>query len=81
VNFFIDAIKHNGAKETVETYIFGHQFNFGGETPDTHPHLLNRFIGGLLHPLIHTGYGIEFGIPGILAEGAYVHSSYREERC
>jgi hypothetical protein len=33
------------------------------------PHLLNRFISGVLHPLIHTGYGIEFGIPGILAEG------------
>ncbi|EIN04426.1 hypothetical protein PUNSTDRAFT_108165 [Punctularia strigosozonata HHB-11173 SS5] len=69
VNFFVDAIKKNGAKETLETYIFSHKFNFGGKTAESHPHLLNRFIGGLLHPLIHTGYGIEFGIPGILVEG------------
>jgi hypothetical protein len=31
--------------------------------------MLARFIGGGLHPLIHTGYGAEFGLLGISAEG------------
>lgn len=31
--------------------------------------MLSRFIGGLLHPLIHTGYGAEFGLLGMSAEG------------
>ncbi|KAF9015726.1 hypothetical protein BDQ17DRAFT_1386409 [Cyathus striatus] len=31
--------------------------------------LENRFVEGLIHPLIHTGYGFEFGLPGLVAEG------------
>ncbi len=31
--------------------------------------MLARFIGGAIHPLIHVGYGMEFGLPGIVAEG------------
>ena len=26
-------------------------------------------MAGLLHPYIHAGYGVEFGIPGLVAEG------------
>jgi len=35
------------------------------------PQMLNRFLGGLLHPIIHAGYGAEFGIPGMVVEGSY----------
>ncbi|KAI0366503.1 hypothetical protein BV20DRAFT_1055640 [Pilatotrama ljubarskyi] len=31
--------------------------------------MLNRLLAGLLHPLIHAGYGLEFGLAGLLAEG------------
>ena len=32
--------------------------------------MLIRFFAGLIHPLIHTGLGVEFGLPGTFAEGA-----------
>jgi len=38
--------------------------------------MLTRFFAGLLHPLIHTGLGIEFGLPGTLAEGTDIPSRY-----
>ncbi|KAI0285700.1 hypothetical protein BC826DRAFT_1050740 [Russula brevipes] len=38
------------------------------------PAMLSRLFSGLLHPFIHAAYGIEFGIPGQLAEGMYVSS-------
>ncbi|KAI8341053.1 hypothetical protein BC941DRAFT_449531 [Chlamydoabsidia padenii] len=31
--------------------------------------MLARLVGGVYHPLIHIGYGVEFGLPGQLAEG------------
>lgn len=33
--------------------------------------MLNRFLAGVLHPIIHTGYGAEFGLPGMLVEGTH----------
>jgi hypothetical protein len=31
--------------------------------------MLNRFLDGVIHPLIHCGYGYELGIPGMIVEG------------
>ncbi|KAM6493036.1 Protein of unknown function (DUF4243) domain containing protein [Amanita muscaria] len=31
--------------------------------------MLDQFVALLLHAFIHTGYGFEFGLPGIVAEG------------
>lgn len=36
-----------------------------------HPAMLSRFIYGVVHPFIHVGYGAEFGLLGISAEGTY----------
>ncbi|KAG9308622.1 hypothetical protein JVU11DRAFT_11730 [Chiua virens] len=33
------------------------------------PEMLNRFLEILIHPIIHVGYGVEFGIMGLIAEG------------
>ena len=33
------------------------------------PMMLSRFLSGALHPLIHCGYGVEFGLPGMISEG------------
>lgn len=40
------------------------QYLFGGEGQ-----MLVRAVSGALHPLIHIGHGIEFGLDGHVAEG------------
>jgi hypothetical protein len=34
-----------------------------------HSEMLNRLLAGLVHPFIHLAYGLEFGLPGQVAEG------------
>ncbi|KLO08383.1 hypothetical protein SCHPADRAFT_893940 [Schizopora paradoxa] len=68
--------------EEVENFIFSEKYNFdrarkGGDQPQ--PQMLNRFLAGLLHPIIHTGYGVEFGLRGTLAEGLAQVSVHRVE--
>lgn len=31
--------------------------------------MLDHFLGGLIHPMIHVGYGLEFRLPGMVAQG------------
>jgi hypothetical protein len=71
--FFTNALLENGATATFEKYVFSQTANFDpAKVGDgqTQPGLLNRFVGGLLHPMIHVGYGLEFGLLGTLAEGS-----------
>lgn len=56
---------------TLEKYVFSPEANNGK------PAMLSRFFSGLLHPLIHFGYGPEFGLPGLAAEGELFQSSER----
>jgi hypothetical protein len=68
--FFTDVIKAKGATAAVEEYIFSKKANFEPEgSKKPHPGMFDRFLGGLLHPMIHTGFGLEFGLPGMTAEG------------
>ncbi|EIN04883.1 hypothetical protein PUNSTDRAFT_75682 [Punctularia strigosozonata HHB-11173 SS5] len=69
LDFFVDAIKRDGVAATLKTYLFSYRYNFGDGTLGSRPYMLDRFVAGVIHPLIHVGYGVEFGIPGILAEG------------
>ncbi|KAF8623277.1 hypothetical protein AX17_007483 [Amanita inopinata Kibby_2008] len=70
LKFFIHEIGTLGMAAVLEKYIFSREYNFDETLPDEkQPRMLNRFISGLLHPLIHVGYGFEFGLPGIAAEG------------
>ena len=34
-----------------------------------HLEMLNRLLAALVHPFIHLAYGLEFGLPGQVAEG------------
>jgi hypothetical protein len=52
----------------LDEYVFSADANFDG---GKNPQMLTRFCDGLLHPLIHAGYGVEFGLPGIFAEGVF----------
>lgn len=64
LDYFKDKIAADGAVKTVLDYALG-------ET------LLPSFVSGAVHPLIHTGFGLEFGSDTVVAEGlaeAAVHS-------
>lgn len=54
----------------LEKYLFSPHYNVrtpkqGAEQPE----MLNRFLEILIHPIIHVGYGAEFGLLGLIAEG------------
>ena len=55
----------------LEEYIFIPKANFV-EGATKQPEMLTRFFAALIHPLIHTGLGVEFNLPGIFAEGKYI---------
>ncbi|PWN20400.1 hypothetical protein BCV69DRAFT_208620 [Microstroma glucosiphilum] len=61
--FFESQIKEKGGAACLEEFVFGEKAN------EKQVAMLGRFIGGALHPFIHTGYGFEFGLDGIVAEG------------
>ncbi|KAG7085650.1 hypothetical protein E1B28_003196 [Marasmius oreades] len=69
----------NSVGTVLEEQIFSSSRNFGSKSKSgNHPEMLNRLLAGLVHPMIHTGYGYEFAIPGIVAEGlaqAAVHAA------
>lgn len=54
----------------LEEYIFARNANFV-EGATKQPEMLTRFYAALIHPLIHTGFGVEFNLPGIFAEGKH----------
>ena len=53
----------------LEKYVMSKDANFVPGKNGKAPLMLSRFMAGLLHPYIHAGYGVEFGIPGLVAEG------------
>ncbi|KIM44058.1 hypothetical protein M413DRAFT_68435 [Hebeloma cylindrosporum] len=67
LNFFKAELDSKSVPALLEEYIFESRANFAGK--DNQPEMLSRFHDGLLHPHIHTGFGVEFGLPGIFAEG------------
>ena len=72
LEFFSNQLVTKGVDKTLEDYLYSKGVNFSdrAETDGSRqPELFSRFMSGLMHPLIHVGYGLEFGLPGILAEG------------
>lgn len=68
VEFFLDELKGKPFSALLEEYVFGASANILGGA-ERYPDMLNRFLAGLLHPMIHTGFGVEFSLPGTFAEG------------
>ncbi|KAI9019194.1 hypothetical protein CLU79DRAFT_759030 [Phycomyces nitens] len=56
IEFFLKEIKESGPTATLRRWLFS------GD-------LLARTLGGAFHPLIHIGLGVEFNLPGMIAEG------------
>ncbi|EJF60831.1 hypothetical protein DICSQDRAFT_61817 [Dichomitus squalens LYAD-421 SS1] len=70
LQFFSKVLSEKGAAATLEEYIFSPKANIDPPKSGQSPmEMTNRLFSGLLHPLIHTGYGAEFGLPGMFAEG------------
>lgn len=54
----------------MEEYIFSTKANFSSVSQNgQHPQMACRFLELIMHPMIHFGYGIEFGLPGMMIEG------------
>jgi len=54
----------------LEKYLFSKHYNIRQSIQGAQqPEMLNRLLESLLHPIIHVGYGAEFGILGTIAEG------------
>ncbi|KAG6913170.1 hypothetical protein DXG01_009085, partial [Tephrocybe rancida] len=70
LDYFTEVVKKQGTIEAVEEYVFSQQANFiAGRKDDEQPEMLNRFMDGIMHSMIHIGNGLEFGVPGLVAEG------------
>ncbi|KAH0834191.1 hypothetical protein J3R83DRAFT_11503 [Lanmaoa asiatica] len=70
VSFFSKQISEKGAASTLEEFVFSEKYNFQkGRNANAQPEMSVRLFEGLVHPLIHVGYGVEFGLKGMLAEG------------
>ncbi|KAF7311978.1 hypothetical protein MIND_00209600 [Mycena indigotica] len=63
--FFADLLLKHSPNQVLEDWIFSPQANYGGDKPD----MLNRLFAGILHPMLYLGYGLEFSLPGLMAEG------------
>jgi hypothetical protein len=69
--FFQRVIAEKGVPAVINEYLFG-----GDELAES---LLSRMFAGLVHPIIHLGFGIEFQQPAIVAQAlaqASVHPDY-----
>ncbi|KAF9230920.1 hypothetical protein BU15DRAFT_83023 [Melanogaster broomeanus] len=56
---FSKQIDERGAAETLEQFIFSEKYNFqDGRDATSQPEMLFRLMDGLLHPMIHFGYGM-----------------------
>ncbi|KAM5481390.1 hypothetical protein McanCB56680_004290 [Microsporum canis] len=60
LQFFKRELEAKGADSVVHEYVFA-----GGEFADE---MLARLFAGLMHPIIHLGFGIEFNQPSIIAQ-------------
>jgi hypothetical protein len=71
-NFFAQELLSKGVSKTLDEYVFSKKANYEGNAEREgrkSKEMFSGFIGGLLHPLIHLGYGLEFGIPYMVTEG------------
>ncbi|KAG2153340.1 hypothetical protein DEU56DRAFT_480362 [Suillus clintonianus] len=69
-SFFDKVIEEKGAAATFEEFVFSEKYNFDPRRDAaSQPEMLSRFVDGVMHPLIHCGYGVEFGLKGMLSEG------------
>ncbi|KAG6330102.1 hypothetical protein ID866_8987 [Astraeus odoratus] len=69
--FFTSELLAKGLGECLEEYVLSAAANFShpGDNDKEQPLMVSRFVSGVIHPFIHVGYGAEFGLLGVSAEG------------
>ncbi|EIW74781.1 hypothetical protein CONPUDRAFT_85591 [Coniophora puteana RWD-64-598 SS2] len=67
LNFFSKEIDEHGVTATLEKFLYSDEHNVGSNGDGNA--MLARSLVGALHSPIHIGYGLEFGIPGLVVEG------------
>ncbi|EED83969.1 predicted protein [Postia placenta Mad-698-R] len=77
LQYFSDVVLKDGAASAIEEYIFAKSANFH-DTAKVPRRMLNRHFAMLYHPMIYLAYGLEFGIPGLVAEGEYYKHVLRD---
>ncbi|KAG1742545.1 hypothetical protein EDB19DRAFT_1827736 [Suillus lakei] len=81
MTFFNRAIEEKGAAATLEEFVFSNKYNFDpGRDTASQPEMLSRFVDRVMHPLIHCGYGVEFGLKGMLSEGKVTSVQRKKSR-
>ncbi|KAG6808052.1 hypothetical protein H0H92_005568 [Tricholoma furcatifolium] len=70
LDFFTEVVKKRGTAEALEEYVLSREANFVvGKKDEDQPRMLDRCMDGIIHSMIHIGNGLEFGVPGLVAEG------------
>jgi len=70
LEYYTEIVRSKGVVAPLEEHIFDLKANFiAGKNADEQPRMLDRFLDGIMHSFIHTGNGLEFGLPGLVAEG------------
>ncbi|KAI6030043.1 hypothetical protein EDC04DRAFT_2869052 [Pisolithus marmoratus] len=69
VAFFNQEIDEKGTPMVLEEYIFSDRCQYQ-EGASKQPEMLSRFMLSVFHAVIHVGYGLEFGLKGMVVEGA-----------
>ncbi|KAL0069224.1 hypothetical protein AAF712_003587 [Marasmius tenuissimus] len=70
VDFFTKVVSEKGGVAALEEYLFSDEMNLQDFNENREvPEMLDHFHSGILHPLIHVGGGVEFGLPGMIVEG------------
>ncbi|KAJ3784471.1 hypothetical protein GGU10DRAFT_357737 [Lentinula aff. detonsa] len=84
LHFFTDIVvaENRDVSSVLEEFVFTGQSADTVKTQeengrDLQPPLLISFFEGLLHALIHVGYGLEFGLSGMIVEGLALASVHR----
>ncbi|KAJ7121552.1 hypothetical protein C8R44DRAFT_166956 [Mycena epipterygia] len=63
-------VDHLGDEEYYQAYLhFFSDLVLKKPVHAVQPEMLNRLLAGILHPMLYLGYGIEFSLPGLVAEG------------
>ena len=63
-------MRKHGVTSAVEEYVLSEKANFiPGKKEEDQPEMLNRLMDGIIHSMIEVGNGLEFNIPGLVAEG------------
>ena len=72
--FFKSELLEKGLSECLEEYVLSSAANLAPiDVHDgKHPGMLSRLIAVIFHALIHVGYGAEFGLLGLSAEGTFL---------